>query len=286
MRAKELVQSITGSKGFVLEDITGSTSRPALSVSVLLMCSPVFVVIPHTALLFTALCGTSFPVPHNAVLSACRFGYPSILLLSFPDSLSGCFSTLLGVYLFPSSPPQYYILSLALTDFSYSNHQKNHQGLTMDRSIKTEMAEHLVFLDESGVNTNLTRLYGRAPSSPKAVDHAPLNTPRTTTVLSYVRLDGEKAFTTYQGGMTGECFVQYLKETLLPPYSPDLNLIGKIWFKMKAILRCWKIRSLDLLPTVRKAARGADLNRHNPPKAVRALGTILRVVRKRLFSQL
>ncbi len=174
MRAKELVQSITGSKGFVLEDITGSTSRPALSVSVLLMCSPVFVVIPHTALLFTALCGTSFPVPHNAVLSACRFGYPSILLLSFPDSLSGCFSTLLGVYPFPSSPPQYYILSLALTDFAYSNHQKNHQGLTMDRGIKTEMAEHLVFLDESGVNTNLTRLYGRAPSSPKAVDHAPL----------------------------------------------------------------------------------------------------------------
>ena len=66
--------------------------------------------------------------------------------------------------------------------------------------------------------------------------------------------------------MTGECFVQYLKETLLPalpPYSPDLNLIGKIWFKM------------DLLPTVRKAARGADLNRHKPPKAIRALGTIL-----------
>lgn len=91
MRAKELVQSITGSKGFVLEDITGSTSRPALSVSVLLMRSPVFVVIPHTALLFTALCGTSFPVPHNAVLSACRFGYPSILLLSFPDSLSRVF---------------------------------------------------------------------------------------------------------------------------------------------------------------------------------------------------
>ena len=31
-------------------------------------------------------------------------------------------------------------------------------------TIKPEMVEHLVFLDESGVNTNLTRLYGRAPS--------------------------------------------------------------------------------------------------------------------------
>ena len=132
-------------------------------------------------------------------------------------------------------------------------------------TIKPEMAEHLVFLDESGVNTNLTRLYGRAHSSQRAVDHAPLNTPQTTTVLSSIRLDGEKAFTTYQGGTTGERFVQYLKETLLPtlrpgdivvmdnmpshhvkavreileakgmkvlylpPYSPDLNPIEKMW---------------------------------------------------------
>lgn len=151
-------------------------------------------------------------------------------------------------------------------------------------AIKPEMAEHLVFLDESGVNTDLTRLYGRAPSSQRAVDHAPLNTPQTTTVLSSIRLDGEKAFTTYQGGTTGERFVQYLKEILLPtlrpgdivvmdnmrshhvkavreileakgmkvlylpPYSPDLNPIEKMWSKMKAILRRWKIRTLDLLP--------------------------------------
>ncbi len=152
------------------------------------------------------------------------------------------------------------------------------------KTIRPDMVEHLVFLDESGVNTNLTRLYGRALSSQRAVDHAPLNTPRTTTVLSSIRLNGEKAFTTYQGGTTGERFVQYLKETLLPtlkpgdivvmdnmrshhvkavrevleekgmkvlylpPYSPDLNPIEKMWSKMKALLRGWKIRSLDLLP--------------------------------------
>lgn len=147
-----------------------------------------------------------------------------------------------------------------------------------------EMVEHLVFLDESGVNTDLTRLYGRALSSQRAVDHAPLHTPQTTTVLSSIRLDGEKAFTTYQGGTTGERFVQYLKETLLPtlrpgdivvmdnmrshhvkavreileakgmkvlylpPYSPDLNPIEKMWSKMKAILRKWKIRCLEQIP--------------------------------------
>lgn len=151
-------------------------------------------------------------------------------------------------------------------------------------TITPEMVEHLVFLDESGVNTDLTRLYGRALSSQRAVGHAPLNTPRTTTVLSSIRLDGEKAFTTYRGGTTGERFVQYLKETLLPtlrpgdivvmdnmrshhvkavreileakgmkvlylpPYSPDLNPIEKMWSKMKAILRKWKIRCLEQIP--------------------------------------
>ena len=91
------------------------------------------------------------------------------------------------------------------------------------------MVEHLVFLDESGVNTNLTRLYGRALSSQRAVDHAPLNTPQTTTVLSSIRLNGEKAFTTYQGGTTGERFVQYLKETLLPTLKPgDIRPLAKL----------------------------------------------------------
>lgn len=146
------------------------------------------------------------------------------------------------------------------------------------------MVEHLVFLDESGVNTNLTRRYGRAPSSQRVVDHTPLNTPKTTTVLSSIRFNGERAFTTYEGGTTGERFLTYLKEILLPtlhpgdivvmdnlrthrmkavgellaangitpvylpPYSPDLNPIEKMWAKMKAFLRAWKIRSPDALP--------------------------------------
>ena len=70
------------------------------------------------------------------------------------------------------------------------------------------------FLDESGVNADLTRLYGRTPSSQRAVDHTPLHTPQTTTILSSIRFHGEKAFTTYQGGTTGERFVQYLKKSL------------------------------------------------------------------------
>ena len=115
------------------------------------------------------------------------------------------------------------------------------------------------------------------------VDHAPLNTPKSTTILSSVRLDGEIAFTIFQGGTTGDKFPTYLKDVLiptlrpgdivvmdnlrthhiqavsellhgagaevlyLPPYSPDLNPIEKLWAKMKAILRKLCVRSLDVL---------------------------------------
>ena len=157
-------------------------------------------------------------------------------------------------------------------------------------SITPEQLDHLVFLDESGVNTDMTRRYGRARSSERCVDHAPLSTPQTTTVLSSIRFNGEKAFTTYQGGTTGERFVAYLKDTLLPtlhpgdivvmdnlrshhvkevrglleaegmillyspPYSPDLHPIEKMWSKVKAILRSWKIRSLDALTDAIRSA--------------------------------
>lgn len=145
-------------------------------------------------------------------------------------------------------------------------------------------AEHLIFLDESGVNTNMTRLYGRGIGKARVEDHTPLNTPKTTTVLSSIRLDGSRATVTYTGGTTGVKFVDYLKNTLipalkpgdivvmdnlrshhvnavqelfagtefhlayLPPYSPDLNPIEKMWSKMKSILRKLKIRNLDKLP--------------------------------------
>ena len=134
-------------------------------------------------------------------------------------------------------------------------------------------AEKLVFLDESGVNTNFTRLYAHAPKNKRAVDSAPLNKPVTTTVLSSIRLDGTTVHTTYQGGTTAQRFYDYIKDILipslkkddvvimdnmhshhakkvtqlfddknisykfLPPYSPDLNPIEKMWSKMKAFLR-------------------------------------------------
>ena len=118
---------------------------------------------------------------------------------------------------------------------------------------------HLVFLDESGVNINMTRHYARAWKNRKAVDKTPLNTPCNTTVLSSIRLNGDCAYTVYQGGTTAERFAEYLKTKLLdsskvtylylPPYSPDLNPIEKMWSKLKAFLRKEKIRMASKLPS-------------------------------------
>jgi len=118
----------------------------------------------------------------------------------------------------------------------------------------------------------------------RVVDNAPINTPVNTTILSSIRLNGETAYTTYSGGTTGDKFVEYLKNVLiptlnkgdviimdnmrshhvkdvkdviekagmvllyLPPYSPDFNPIEKMWSKIKSILRKLKIRVSTELP--------------------------------------
>lgn len=148
----------------------------------------------------------------------------------------------------------------------------------------------MVFLDESGVNIDMTRHYGRAPHKERVVDHTPENTPTNTTILSSIRLDGSTAHTTYQGGTTGDRFVEYLENDLiptlhegdiiimdnmrshhikkvaeviqnakmhllyLPPYSPDFNPIEKMWSKIKSILRKMKIRSISKLSDAIKDA--------------------------------
>lgn len=155
---------------------------------------------------------------------------------------------------------------------------------TWVKTISEYSPEKLVYLDESGVNTDMTRIYGRAVGGARVVDNAPINTPVNTTILSSIRLNGETAYTTYSGGTTGDKFVEYLKEVLiptlnkgdviimdnmrshhvkavkdvvekagmvllyLPPYSPDFNPIEKMWSKIKAILRKLKIRVSTELP--------------------------------------
>ena len=81
--------------------------------------------------------------------------------------------------------------------------------------------EHQIYLDESGINTNLTRHYAHAVHGKRAIDAAPINTPAGTTVLSSIRLNGSLVYTTYQGGTTAQRFREYMKEQLIPSLEKD-----------------------------------------------------------------
>ena len=48
-------------------------------------------------------------------------------------------------------------------------------------NISDANAEHQIYLDESGINTNLTRHYARAVHGKCAIDAAPINTPAGNT---------------------------------------------------------------------------------------------------------
>jgi len=158
-------------------------------------------------------------------------------------------------------------------------------------------ANNLVFLDESGCNTDMTRRYAYAQGGSRAVDSAPLSKPKNTTILSSIQLNGSLHYTTFSGGTTVEKFKQYLVNDLLPylnpdsvlvmdnmkshhakaikqllekakvryvflpPYSPDLNPIENLWSKVKALLRKFKARTLETLPdAIQRAFRAVTLS--------------------------
>ena len=148
----------------------------------------------------------------------------------------------------------------------------------------------LVFIDESGAKTNMTRLYGRAKNGARAVDFTPGGHWNTTTMISSVRLDGSTAPMVVNGATNTEVFKVYVETFLLPtlnkgdvvildnlsahkgneireliesvgaelwflpPYSPDLNPIEKMWSKVKSILRKLKARTeAELITAIAQA---------------------------------
>lgn len=154
--------------------------------------------------------------------------------------------------------------------------------------------KQLVFLDESGAKTGMTRLYGRSPTGERCVDHTPHGHWKTMTMLSAIRLDGvmQEATMVYDGPMNRDTFVAYIEHCLvpalrpgdivimdnlsshkdakvrelieaadadlwyLPPYSPDYNPIEKLWSKVKAWLRRVMAGTFDgLLDAIADALR-------------------------------
>lgn len=153
-----------------------------------------------------------------------------------------------------------------------------------------EPATALVFVDESGATTKLTRLRARAPEGQRAVGRIPQGHYQTTTLVSGIGLRGPCAPWLFEGAMDGEMFlawvIQGLVPTLkngdvvimdnlathkvqgvleaieavgarllyLPPYSPDFNPIENMWSKIKQILRSQVPRTASELIAAAKIA--------------------------------
>lgn len=130
-----------------------------------------------------------------------------------------------------------------------------------------------MFVDETGTNTKMVRLYGRAPRGQRAVDHQPWGHWKTTTFTCGLRSDGLVAPFVLDGAMNRDAFEAYVEQVLcpslaegdvvildnlsahksdkarqmveargasllfLPPYSPDLNPIEMAFAKLKTLLR-------------------------------------------------
>lgn len=73
-----------------------------------------------------------------------------------------------------------------------------------------------VFLDESGVATDLIRRYGRSRRGARVHDHAPHHHWQTSTFVGALRLEGLTAPGRLDGPMDGDCFLAYLDQVLVP----------------------------------------------------------------------
>lgn len=145
-------------------------------------------------------------------------------------------------------------------------------------------AKRLVFIDESGFNTSMTRLRARAPRGKRAYGKVPRNRGKNQTLIASITLEGGMGEAMcIKGGTDGAVFEAYVEKFLapslhegqvvvldglgahrsgrvreiiegrgcdlvfLPPYSPDLNPIEEAFSKIKNIVRKFGARMREAL---------------------------------------
>ena len=148
----------------------------------------------------------------------------------------------------------------------------------------------MVFVDETGVNLALARLYGRARRGQRATGAIPKNYGESVTLIGAIDQNGLCASLSFRGATDTLAMKVFLKEVLLPelkpgdcvvwdnlavhktravqqlfdeagvellflpPYSPDLNPIELCWSKLKTYLRAVGARTYETLSEAISAA--------------------------------
>ena len=153
-------------------------------------------------------------------------------------------------------------------------------------------AGQYVFVDESGVTTDLLRRYARSPQGTRIADHTPCSHWHTHTVVAALRSTEMAATAVFDGPIDTATFRAYIEQVLvpalrpgdvvvldnlaahkqpevrlaiehagahlrfLPPYSPDFNPIELAFAKLKAFLRAARPRTFDQVCALMAAALG------------------------------
>jgi len=149
--------------------------------------------------------------------------------------------------------------------------------------VLSPVLKHLKFIDESGVNIGMTRLFGRASAGQRVVEATPGHSGTHYTLIAALSWHGVQAAWLLPGAMDREAFDVYIAQVLaptlrrgdivlmdnlsahtgprtrqfieatgaqlefLPPYSSDFNPIELCWSKVKQALRAAKARTFDSL---------------------------------------
>src|SRR5512135_1219974 len=175
-------------------------------------------------------------------------------------------------------------------------HQAKRQAFRT--TIATFDPHRLVFVDETGTNTVMTRAYGRAPRGERVVGTVPGQW-TTVTLISALRLSGVVAPLAFEGATDTPAFQTYVAEVLapqlrpgdvviwdnlkphqnaevkrqleeagaelvpLPPYSSDLTPIEELWLKVKTVLKlaaAWTTEALyDVMGAALRSVRPEDI---------------------------
>lgn len=157
------------------------------------------------------------------------------------------------------------------------------------------LLKHLKFIDESGLNLGMTRLFGRAAPGVRIYETTPAHSGPHYTVIAALGWKGVVAPWVLAGALDTVAFEAYVEHELaqtlrrgdivlldnlsahkseqarqmieargaqlvfLSPYSPDFNPIELCWSKVKTALRAAKARTFDeLLEALADALRSVS----------------------------
>lgn len=163
--------------------------------------------------------------------------------------------------------------------------------------IKNIWAKDMIFLDESGVNLAMVRLYGRSKKGERARGERPQKRGKNVSIISAISLDGVIAESVLLGGTDAITFEAFISQKVLPnlsagksvlmdncsihkgeairqmiesvgaeliylpTYSPEYNPIEQMWSKIKSILQGLSARTYaDLAIAIEVAFAKVSLN--------------------------